>query len=204
MNALERYTSELNSNIFFREFSFSRNKFSPEPKRELEFADHVVWLDDLSLVFQCKERNISESNSANEIKWFNNNVVRDATKQIRNTLCYLRDYKEIHLTNDRNYIFNIATAKLKSIDKIVLYSAHKALPDNFRNKKHHNSSSVGKNWGQPLIHGQKDKRFLMRQKNVSPPSGHFCMKAVKFDELFHEYQDYLEKIDYGVSCKYSL
>jgi predicted nucleotidyltransferase component of viral defense system len=47
----------------------------------------------------------------------------------------------------------------------------------------------GKNWGQPLIYEQKDKRFLMRQKNVSPPIGHFCMKAVKFDERFHEYQD---------------
>ena len=144
MNPLERYTSELNSNVFFCEFSFSRNKFFPEPKRELEFADHVVWLDDLLLVFQCKERNISKSaNSEDEKKWFNDNVVRGATKQIRNTLGYLRDYKEIHLTNDRNHTFNISTAKLKSIDKIVLYFAHECLPINCRYKKYHNSSSVG-------------------------------------------------------------
>ena len=143
MNALERYTSEFNSNVFFREFSFARNKFSPKPKKELEFADHVVWLDDLLVVFQCKERNVSESNSANEKKWFNDKVVREATKQIRNTLEYLRDYKEIYLTNDRNHIYNIATAQLKSIDKIVLYSAHEVLPINCRNKKYHNSSSVG-------------------------------------------------------------
>src|SRR4030067_2780430 len=103
MNALERYISELNSNVFFREFSFARNKFSPEPKRQLEFADHVVWLDNLLLTFQLKERNISENtNSKKEEKWFNDNVVREATKQVRNTLGYLRDYKEIHLTNDRN------------------------------------------------------------------------------------------------------
>lgn len=143
MNALEQYTSELNSNVFFREFSFARNNFSPKPKEELEFADHVVWLDDLLFVFQCKERNISESNSDDEKRWFNNKVVRKATKQIRNTLGYLIDYKEIHLTNDRNHIFNIATAQLKSIDKIVLYSAHDTLPINCRNKKYHNSSSVG-------------------------------------------------------------
>lgn len=144
MNALEQYTSELNSNIFFREFSFARNKFFPEPKRELEFADHVVWLDDILLVFQCKERNISrDTNSDDEEKWFNDNVVRDATKQIRDTLTYLKKYKEIKLTNDRNHIFNIATARLKSIDKIVLYLAHETLPINCRNKKHHNSRSVG-------------------------------------------------------------
>jgi len=147
MNALEQYISELNSNVFFREFSFTKNKFSPKPKEELEFADHVVWLDDLLLVFQCKERNIVETNSEDEGKWFNNNVIGKATKQIRNTLGYLRDYKKIHLTNDRNHIFNIATAKLKSIDKIVLYSANDALPLKCRNKKYHNSyhksSSVG-------------------------------------------------------------
>ncbi|MCD6487099.1 MAG: hypothetical protein J7K35_07220 [Syntrophobacterales bacterium] len=143
MNALEQYTSELNSNVFFREFSFAKNKFSPKPKEELEFADHVVWLDDLMLVFQCKERNIFESNSENEKKWFNNKVVREATKQIRNTLGYLADYREIYLTNDRNHVFNLATAKLNSINKIVLYTAHDSLPLNCRNKKYHNSSSVG-------------------------------------------------------------
>lgn len=143
MNELEQYTSKLNSNVFFREFSFAGNEFSPKPKEELQFADHVVWLDDLLLVFQCKERNIVETNSEKEEKWFNDNVVREATKQIRSTLGYLGDYNEIHLTNDRNHIFNIATAKLKSIDKIVLYSAHEALPIECRNKKYHNSSSVG-------------------------------------------------------------
>ncbi len=144
MNALEQYTSKLNSNVFFREFSFSRNKFSPQPKRELEFADHVVWLDDLLLVFQCKERFIyKNTNSEDEKKWFNNKVVRGATKQIRNTLEYLREYKAIHLTNDRNHTFNIVTANLKSIDKIVLYSANESLPITCRNKKYYNSSSVG-------------------------------------------------------------
>jgi hypothetical protein len=144
MNALEQYIAELNSNVFFREFSFAKNKFCPKPKEELEFADHVVWLDDLLLVFQCKERTISKkTNSKNEQKWFNNKVVREATKQIRNTLGYLKDYKEIHLTNDRNHTFNIATAKIKSIDKIVLYSAHELLPLKCRNKKYHDSLSFG-------------------------------------------------------------
>ncbi len=144
MNALERYTSKLNSNVFFREFSFSRNKFSPEPRKELDFADHVVWIDDLFFAFQSKHRNIStDTNPEDEEKWFNNKVIREATKQIRDTLRYLREYKEIYLTNDRNHAFNIATAKLNSIDKIVLYSAHEVLPIKCRNKKYHKSSSAG-------------------------------------------------------------
>ena len=98
---------------------------------------------------------LSKSNPEDEEKWFNNKVVREATRQIRDTLGYLRNYKEIHLTNDRNHIFNIATARLKSIDRIVLYSAHDALPINCRNKKYHHSSSIG------FIH------ILLTKKNIS-------------------------------------
>lgn len=141
---LEQYISELNSNVFFREFSFGRNKFSPIPKSELEFADQVVWLDDLLIAYQLKERNVPGSTSPEkEEKWFNDSVVRDATKQIRNTLGYLKDYKNIYLTNGRNHAFNIATAKIKSIDKIVLYSSHEILPIHCRNKKYHRSSTAG-------------------------------------------------------------
>ena len=144
MITLEEYLSELNSNVFYREFSFARNKFSPAPKSEFEFADNVVWLNDLLVAFQLKERNIShDTNPAKEEKWFNNKVIRTATKQIRDTLAYLKDYKEIHLTNGRNHVFNVATATLKTIDKIVLYSPHDKLPQQCRFKKHHRSSSAG-------------------------------------------------------------
>lgn len=144
MNTLERYISKLNSNVFFREFSFARNNFSPVPKRELEFADHVIWIDDLMITFQLKERNIPNNTDSNkEGKWFNKKVVDLATKQIRNTLSYLMDYKEIHLINDRNHTFNVATANLTSVDKVVLYATNGPLPTKCRNKKYHNSSSVG-------------------------------------------------------------
>jgi hypothetical protein len=144
MTESEQYITKLNTNIFFREFSFSRNKFFPEPKEQLEFADHMIWIDDLMIIFQEKERNISNAtDSASEEKWFNKKVVGEATKQVRNTLKYLREYKEIHLPNERNHIFNIATANVTSIDKIVLYSANSTLPIKCRNQKYHNSSSVG-------------------------------------------------------------
>ncbi len=144
MNDLEKYISELNSNVFFREFSYARNKFSPEPKNELEFSDNVVWIDDLMITFQMKERNISgDTNADKEEKWFNDKVIGTATKQIRNTLGYLKDYDEIHLTNGRNHVFNVATANLKSVDSIVLYAPHDNLPNKCRYKKYHRSKSAG-------------------------------------------------------------
>jgi hypothetical protein len=43
---LETHLARINQNIFYEEFSFSRNQFSPRQATELEFADHVIWLDD--------------------------------------------------------------------------------------------------------------------------------------------------------------
>lgn len=78
--ALEDYVAQINENFFFKEFSFSRNKFSPLPKSKLEFADHVIWLDDLLITFQLKERNISGTHTrGSETNWFNNKVLKAAT-----------------------------------------------------------------------------------------------------------------------------
>jgi hypothetical protein len=37
---LETYLAEINQNIFYKEFSFSRNQFTPQLASEVEFADH--------------------------------------------------------------------------------------------------------------------------------------------------------------------
>ena len=55
--AFEDALGKLNADYFFREFTFSSNKFKPNPNEELELADNVVWLDDLMIVYQVKERN---------------------------------------------------------------------------------------------------------------------------------------------------
>lgn len=144
MATLEEYISDLNSNVFYREFSFSRNKFSPEPKYELEFADNVIYLNDFMIAFQMKERRTSHNtNPEKEEKWFKNKVIRAATKQIRDTLTYLNNYKEINLINGRNHVFNVATGNIKYIDKVVLYLPHKKLPQKCRHKKYYRSSSAG-------------------------------------------------------------
>ncbi len=49
---LEEFLAALNANIFLREFSFAKNEFSPAPGEEVEFADHVIWIDDLLIIFR--------------------------------------------------------------------------------------------------------------------------------------------------------
>src|SRR5215213_10346193 len=142
--ALENSISQINENIFFREFSFSRNEFTPRQESELEFADHVIWLDDLLITFQLKERDLSGSHTREtEINWFGDKVLRNATKQIRDTLRYLNTYEEINIANERGHIFNVVSGKIGKRINVVSYAPHDLLPKEYRSKKFHLSSTAG-------------------------------------------------------------
>ena len=52
---LEEKISSLNQNIFLKEFTYSKNKFSPTPSSEFELADNIIWLRDLLIVFQLAQ-----------------------------------------------------------------------------------------------------------------------------------------------------
>jgi hypothetical protein len=141
---LENYLSQINESIFYKEFSFSRNEFSPHQASELEFADHVIWLDDLLVTFQLKERDLSGTHTQEtEITWFERKVLGAATRQIRDTLRYLNTYEEINITNERGHIFNVISSKINKRIHVVSYSPHDLLPKEYRRKKFHLSSTAG-------------------------------------------------------------
>jgi hypothetical protein len=141
---LEQHLSQINENIFFKEFSFSRNKFLPAQETELEFADHVVWLDELLVTFQLKERELSGIHTQEtEIKWFEKKVLGMATRQIRDTLRYLNTYDEIGITNERGHVFNVVAGKANQPIHVVSYSPHDLLPAAHRRKKFHFSETAG-------------------------------------------------------------
>lgn len=143
-NDLENTISKNNEFFFFREFSYSKNKFSPEPKNEYELADHVVWLDDLLITYQVKERHeVNEINEQTEISWFENKVIKKAKKQISDTVKYLNKYSKIEIENERGHRFNIATASITNFDKIICYNPHDLLPSSYKQIKHYLSSKVG-------------------------------------------------------------
>jgi hypothetical protein len=137
-------SKQLHSLLFFEEFVFSRNKFSPPSSSELEFADAVVMLGEVLFIFQIKERSTSPSGNADtERRWFQSKVLRDATKQIRDTLSYLQTFSEIRVPNERGHVFDLAAQKFADIAKIVVYMPSPALPADCRRVLHHVSRSAG-------------------------------------------------------------
>lgn len=142
MTESEAYIAKLNSNFFFKEFTYSSNKFKIDEKgQELELADNVVWLDDLLLITQIKERNNSgESNAEN---WFKSKVLRKAVKQIKDTISYFEIYKNISIPNERGHVLNLSEARKLEPIKIVIYVPGDSFPDSLRFQKFYESRDVG-------------------------------------------------------------
>jgi hypothetical protein len=141
---LENAIAQFNVGLFFKEFTFAKNTFQPPTRNELELADHIIWLDDLLIVFQLKEREITPSTTPEiERNWFEKRVLGKATKQIRDTLSYLRDYDEIAIQNERGHSFNIVEAKIATRFNVIVYQPHPLLPAECLTKKHHISSTAG-------------------------------------------------------------
>lgn len=141
-NALEEHLAALNANVFWREFSFSKNEFFPSPAEPSELADHVVWIEDLLIAYQLKERTAGPRATAHtEQKWFERKVLGDATRQVRDTLRYLEEHEEIEIENQRGHAFKVSGRALKKVVKLVVYAPAANLPEDCRRVKHHISSS---------------------------------------------------------------
>lgn len=80
--SLEAFIARLNSQFFWQEFTFARNKFSPQPGQELELADNFVWLGDFAFALQLKQRTEASSDPGRERSWFKKKVLTNGTRQI--------------------------------------------------------------------------------------------------------------------------
>lgn len=159
----EDIVSKINVNVFFREFTFSKNDFKAlDTNQQLEFADNVVWLDELFFIYQIKDR---ESNSVNDIKWFDNKVLNKGVKQIKSTLKYISTYPEILIENEKGHKLDITQArKCKRIRKIIIYTPTIDFPEEKRNIKFYESSEVG------LIHLFHSEDYYWICKYLLTPS----------------------------------
>lgn len=154
----------LHSLVFFEEFVFARNKFKPPAGTELELADAVVALDDVLLVMQIKERDLTkQGNEGAECKWFDRKVVRAGTKQIRDTINHLQAHLEIKLPNERGRFFNLAADCYTEIIKFVIYRGSHNLPHDRRSKKFHRSKEGG------FIHLIEADDYLNTAKTLRVP-----------------------------------
>lgn len=141
MTNSEDIVSQINKNIFFKEFTFSKTDFkSLDTKQQLEFADNIVWLDDIFFVYQIKQK---EANSDNYKSWFNNKILGKAVKQIKSTLSFINTHSEIIIQNEKGHRLNIAEAQNNEIKKLIIYEVDKDFPEQLRNQKFYESTSVG-------------------------------------------------------------
>jgi hypothetical protein len=140
----EEKISTLNEYYFFKEFTYSNNKFRKKDGQEIEIADNIISLDEIFIVFQAKERiSLDKPSTEKEDTWFEKKVKKKATKQIRDTLQYLKTYDEIVLNNQQGDDSNISTDKIKSLQKIVLFSPTDFLSPENLELKFYNSQTAG-------------------------------------------------------------
>lgn len=138
----ENIVTQINSSIFFKEFTFSKNDFKAlDTNQKLEFADNVVWLDNLFFIYQIKEK---EANASDQVKWFENKVLNKAVKQIKSTLKYIEAYPEITIENEKGHRLDILKAK-KNLQprNIIIYNPDKDFPEKQRHQKFYESSEIG-------------------------------------------------------------
>lgn len=136
--------ADLNEWHFFKEFVYSKNTFRPTPQKELELADNVLWLGSLLVAFQLKERVTAAATDADaEKRWFQKKVLDHATRQIRDTLRYLKEQPTIGLTNHRGHERQLTFDSITQFHKVVVYLPGKALPIECLSVRFHVSRTAG-------------------------------------------------------------
>ena len=143
MSLLEEFVAEINRGIYYREFSFTKNSFTPLPGHTKEFADHVIWIDDLVMLFQIKERTKADDNEAAAARWFQSKVIGSGTRQVRDTLGFFQEFPSITIENQRGHRFDVAQANVKHCVKLVLYFGGLHLPETCRSIRHYQSQTAG-------------------------------------------------------------
>lgn len=140
---LEEYIAHLNGLAFWREFTFTQNRFSPQPGRELELADNLVWFGARAYILQLKQREDPTGDPVVERTWFQKKVLGKATSQIRDSLRFLEENPEIRITNQRGHRFEIRRDALAEITKIVVFLPGPALPEDSWQTRYHVSQTAG-------------------------------------------------------------
>jgi len=141
MNRSEIQVSLINSNAFFKEFTYSQNKFKTAEMQELELADSFVWLDDFLFIYQVKERD--DSSRSSSTGWFKKTLLKTAVKQIKDSLEYLSSFDSIPITNERGHRIDVVKARGLKPHKIIIYDPGESFPEKLRFQKFYESSTGG-------------------------------------------------------------
>lgn len=124
----ELMVAEINTNIFYKEFTFDKNEFCINKGQTKELADNIVLLDDLFFIIQIKERNVNDiKTSMEEDKRFANIVIWKGKKQIKDSIRFFNEYASIPITNRRQHTINVSKHNIKNAKKIIIYHPNSEL-----------------------------------------------------------------------------
>lgn len=133
----------INTNVFFKEFTFGFENFiKNSEKSEIELADNIVWLDDVSIIYEVKERNQEERRVSFDI-WFKNKIINKAVKQVKNTIKVLESQSGICIKNNRGHSIELNNIPLDNLGKVIVYNPNEIISEEIRFLKFYSSKSVG-------------------------------------------------------------
>lgn len=121
---------DLHNLVYLEEFVFAATRFAPRHMSEVELADAAVAISDSLFVFQMKERSLEHAGTAeDEQTWFEKKVIKQASKQVGDTVNYLSSQEQIVIKNNRGREFDLSSDKYAELTKIILYKAAQNLPE---------------------------------------------------------------------------
>lgn len=138
----EKIVTNINKSVFFSEFTFDKNDFYPQDGKK-ELADNILWIDDILIVIQIKERDTEKATTLNIDNWFRNTVLKTAKKQIKNTLEYFKKYDEIPIENLKNQVVDVSKLEPENAQKIIIYKIEEQLNNENSVIKFYESKDVG-------------------------------------------------------------
>jgi hypothetical protein len=177
----------LNEWHFFREFTYSKTTFRPAPSQKVELADAIIWIGDLLVVYQLKEREAqSDTTVEAEKRWFERKVLRQATGQVRDTLAYLHAAGVIEIRNHRGHALGLDIRSIHELHKLVVYLPHDALPWDYRRLKHHRSRTAG------VIHIIPANDYLSIARTLLTPAevADYLLKVYRLNDVFKQQVSY--------------
>lgn len=128
----EEFITNINQNVFYKEFTFDRSEILIDQNNVVELADNILWIDDILIVFQIKERNSLKSDSKSNIgNWFSNKVLKKAKEQIKKSNEWIRSCDSIPLKNKNEQILEMHPGEIEKIINVVLYHINETIPETF-------------------------------------------------------------------------
>ena len=110
-----------------------------------ELCDGAVWIDDLLLLYQLKQRNPEHDthDPDQERKWFEKKVEKVAVGQFAGTMRNLEQEQSLPLMNRRGQTLDVSTATPNTIHLVILYDSSEELPLDALSRKGRVSQRVG-------------------------------------------------------------